>query len=431
MAHTPPTGALLTGEIAFVQYFLPPLQSGKYTISVAHRATGQGDRAFDETYNSRRTVYVRGNRFGIQPEEIKYFFPPNNSRGIFTNVLPHLVFAKKGLPWEWTVGGGAQNPKPDGNVATWLGLLVFHETDPPPVPQPMTLADLMPNKLPSGTIAYPNLTLLPGESTDDKITAIDVPIKLFNAIAPNVNDLTYLAHSRIVSPAKKATSPENKATDYSVIVANRLPQTGANTVHLVSLEGMASYLPEGKIPSGTQFIRLVSLRSWQFSVIPEKYSFEGLLENLNLSPSTLQRPYKTENPSAADKTVENALKMGYVALNEQTRQGDRTVSWYRGPFVPYAIPETVKTPISCADALVRYNPDTGMFDESYAAAWQLGQLLALQNQGFAVTLYNWKRSNQIQTVALAEQEILDRALSQTLPSNAGTAPEKVGAAMAM
>jgi hypothetical protein len=34
-----------------------------------------------------------------------------------------------------------------------------------------------------------------------------------------------------------------------------------------------------------------------------------------------------------------------------------------------------------------------MFDVSYAAAWELGRLLALQSKSFAINLYRWKRSH--------------------------------------
>ena len=42
-----------------------------------------------------------------------------------------------------------------------------------------------------------------------------------------------------------------------------------------------------------------------------------------------------------------------------------TVSWYRGPLTPYPVPFTVLPgpllPAGSADALTRYDSDTGMF----------------------------------------------------------------------
>ena len=37
--------------------------------------------------------------------------------------------------------------------------------------------------------------------------------------------------------------------------------------------------------------------------------------------------------------------MGYTAINHHTREGDKTVSWYRGPFVPFDIASTITVPV--------------------------------------------------------------------------------------
>ena len=72
-----------------------------------------------------------------------------------------------------------------------------------------------------------------------------------------------------------------------------------------------------------------------------------------------------------------------------------TVSWYRGPLTPYPVPFTVLPgpllPAGSADALTRYDSDTGMFDVSLAAAWQIGRLMALADRQFATELYAFKR----------------------------------------
>ncbi len=39
-------------------------------------------------------------------------------------------------------------------------------------------------------------------------------------------------------------------------------------------------------------------------------------------------------------------------------------------------------------------PISGMFDASYAAAWQLGRLLALQDQAFAQALFRFRTDYQ-------------------------------------
>jgi hypothetical protein len=126
----------------------------------------------------------------------------------------------------------------------------------------------------------------------------------------------------------------------------------------------------------------------------------------------------------ADKAINNAFNMGYVPLNHHTRQGDNTVSWYKGPFLPYSANGEIDIPVLGPDSVTRYNPDTGIFDVSYAAAWQLGRLLALQSGNFAETLYNWKRENTQIVISNFEEEMIKRTLKEIVneePNDTGVA----------
>lgn len=68
-----------------------------------------------------------------------------------------------------------------------------------------------------------------------------------------------------------------------------------------------------------------------------------------------------------------------------------------------------------------FDPTTGMFDESYAAAWNLGRQMALQSKSFSVGLYNWKKGLNLQVINAAEQDIIQNTLGNSLRqlSNAG------------
>ena len=115
--------------------------------------------------------------------------------------------------------------------------------------------------------------------------------------------------------------------------------------------------------------------------------------------------------SAADAPVlmQNALLMGYVPVDHHLRHGGRTVSFYRGPLVPLAVPAAASAYYSGPDAASAYDPRTGLFDVSYGAAWQLGQLLALQSSGLANELYQWKRTVTRQQAIAAEEALLTAA----------------------
>lgn len=100
-------------------------------------------------------------------------------------------------------------------------------------------------------------------------------------------------------------------------------------------------------------------------------------------------------PQSTHAIAEQYLRMGSAPLRHEMRQGNKAVSWYHGPLVPGKnnTHDDVQFPARSADQLVRYNADYGMFDVSYAAAWELGRLLALQNKRFAYDLANWKRNH--------------------------------------
>ena len=175
-----------------------------------------------------------------------------------------------------------------------------------------------------------------------------------------------------------------------------------------------------------------------------------LLDLADHTPATFRLPVPD---SAAGTEAERFLRAGYVPLPQFFRQGDRSISWYHGPLVPvlpreaapdgkvdvnaasaeelrevdgigpirarYLIeqrpfrnagelarvaglpPSAVgklycgqwaqRLPASTADALVQFDKEWGLFDVSYAAAWELGRLLTLENRQVALALYEWKR----------------------------------------
>ena len=149
-----------------------------------------------------------------------------------------------------------------------------------------------------------------------------------------------------------------------MVVGNRLPAPGSVTrCCLVSLED--AFRPDAKVP-GT-CVRLPVLDTWTFGTDKLSESFGGRLREM--IPGTLRVP--GEDPPA--------LAHGYTVLPHAMRQGAQSASWYRGPLVPTEASKSVpvRTSADSPDELLRYDRETGMFDVSLAAAWQLGRLLAL------------------------------------------------------
>jgi hypothetical protein len=79
--------------------------------------------------------------------------------------------------------------------------------------------------------------------------------------------------------------------------------------------------------------------------------------------------------------------------------------------VPYSIPaQTITVPIASPDAATIFDPTTGMLDVSYAAAWTIGRMVALQDVSFSTGLYNWKKTLESQVNSNIENGLFDQAL---------------------
>lgn len=434
-------------EIRFHQHHLPGLTAGEYEIFVEQEVNRQGAN-IDKFITDIRKFSVRGDRFAFRPADVQAVFPPAGSLGDHSNVLPHIQLHRSTLPWE-------RRADQNSSETPWLALLLFYEGEVSG-PKVVSLKDLS-----GGDAKFPAFVKERGQNDDDKVTVIDVPRATLEAILPGKDELAMLAHVReaddyVISDQTLAALKTDKFPDdvlvklaalkdrefvevdqlldalkiaigsqqtkqyqdkivdraaklveTAVIIGARLPQpNGVSVAHLVSVEGR--YNAKGfnyQDAKETDPIRLVSLQSWRFACVDHKQSFTGLLTHLNRTQCVLRLP-------ACDAAAANDfLAMGAAPLWHRLRQGDKTVSWYHGPLAPAenrlreedsSAPDF---PVRSADGLIRYSPSTGMFDVSYAAAWELGRLLALQSKSFSVKLYNWKRAHA-QQLRQIEEELL-------------------------
>lgn len=372
------------GQINFIESCPPPLKSGSYTITMTQEIENSGLQVASYQYSN--TFIVTGERFSIDSTEVYSVYPPANSTGDFSNTLPHIVLNRRSLPWERELF--KENP----NIP-WICLLVLDQEDNA-VSHSLTVKEFLE---PGKGFLYPEkVELFPdtGEKKDDSCMVVEIPGALFQKVIPSQADLIYLAHVRKVNTENKATGGGNSDGWFSCVIGNRFPAAGVNRVHLVSLEGFQNYLPQGgKTFDHNLRVRLVSLAKWSFSCDIASFDFMSLITKLNQSPKTHDATLRIHKANTGNSTVDKALQMGYVPMNHTTKTGDKIVSWYRGPFIPFRMPQEPIPTLHCADEALRYDPDTGLFDVSYAAAWQLGRLLALQNPSFAVSLYKWRLEN--------------------------------------
>lgn len=410
----------ITETLAFVECHRPGVKLGDYHISVSQTVTtlakASGAIADSEEFTNAYQFSIAVPRFELSPGEIHAQFPPANSRGDYVNVLPHIAFTRSTLPWEREIWAGESS----GQVGEppWLAVLVVHELEKQqgqvlPI-KTLTLQDLQTQDS-QGKIWYldqnleatvtetackiwfPPFELEKAQRETDKVMVVDIRKDLLTAILPTVNELKYLAHVRQqkLQNLEENLSQEMLSNELSVVISNRLPSTqGSTSIYLISLEdrfnrdGQFNYKVEC---SDSDYIRLICLKTYDFSCLEPKYSFRGLLTHLD--QQTLRLP-----PRNASDLLESYFAKGYVPLPHYFRKGDRKISWYHGPLIPWqnsaaldAISLTTKRP-RVADQLLRYNQSTGLLDTAYAIAWELGRMLSLQDKRLSLRLFNWKQS---------------------------------------
>ena len=462
----------ITETAEFIQHHLPGLDDGEYGITVSHEFKGSKIPGGSDTTDSLSYKFaVKGPRFLFQdPNVVQSVFPPKNAKGEFSNVIPHVVLKNETLPWSRVPTTTANNTnvdkeyfednngeKHDLDVPVWMAILLLTEDDFADSKlqmevQTKTIADLFPGSgetfiSPVSSTGEAADKLPPWEAPGTNCQVLDIPIAAFKGISPSLADLFMMGNVRKVDMTKKPIAPgiETEAVGtFSIVMGNRIPATDKRHLAvLVSLENMQNYLPdwEGNAPKGipesATFARLPVFYQWNFLSTGDPFSFEHLLESLNDRaadgkpavpgplPQAELRLYPLPGKSVDENSPgEQAISMGYVPLKHITRNAETTASWYRGPFIPFALTSENNTihpfnsdgsnAIQDADALVRLNPETGLFDTSYGAAWQIGRLLSLQDKDFSTTLYQWKRGMADNLIRLLEDNVIDDSFEEIL-----------------
>lgn len=406
--------APIPGTIRFHQKCEPPLQGGKYSVELRQRVKELANQEFSNAGGFSFTV--GGPRFSLAPADIYCVYPPDGAAGDFADSLPHVVLTRRTIPWE-------RNLQPGNNAMAdrpWMALLLLSAEDgvdgkeiPPIVPR--NVSDLVAPK--EAGVTGPAIPNLEDYEKKDPCNTVDLDAKLFRRIAPRAADLEYLAHVREVNTDNKETLSFLADGWFSVVVGNRFPkrQEGSQAddqgveskAILVSLEGVPL---EGQTAGS---LRLAVLASWTFRCY-RKIEFSASVKALGDPLQTL-RLTLPDNPPGAPEAVQYvraAFSQGYVPLNHNTRIGDTTFSWYRGPLTPMQIERRYDYEFAAVpDGLVRYDYRKGLMDVGYAAASQLGRLLGLQDLAFAQTLSAWRTRVQTQLKAQLRKEQLQRSIN--------------------
>ncbi|WKK24183.1 hypothetical protein QZH56_00345 [Streptomyces olivoreticuli] len=448
--HTQPEPPEL--DVYFTDFKEPRAKAGKYTFrsrQVLKKSNGDTlwEKDSDKLEPVESTYEVRSARFYLDEASIQASYPAHGMSGHFGLVLPHITLRRPTLPWERSMS----TQRSTASEAPWMALLLFMVDELPdnpggePVLRPV--AELIqPDPVKDPGVVGPDLVLgknvvLDGveyegvaeETASSECGTIDVPAEVFTAVVPSEKELHYLVHVRNVMPHKPGvrTVEELAEGDFAVVAANRFPHVeGLYAAHLVSLEGHERHLDPDGIPDGKDRVRLCSLRSWVFTHTLENHLdvpglFQNLvapgglaadppdaesIENLSLRLPPPDRPGASSGPRSAAVTdasteeyVRERYRRGFVPVGHLLPSGELSFGWYRGPATPVTAPEIEEDGFpyppgpdqgglaTTADHALIYEPEYGIFDVSYAAAWTLGRTLALADPGYAGDMVRARR----------------------------------------
>lgn len=380
---------------------LPPLENGAVSVSVIQNVTSPES----DNYNTKLDFAVKGARFTIPVNEIDSVYPPVNATGNYGNSIAHITFKNKSYPWENSILAEKVSALESGfvhddvQVNPWLALICISE-DENVTPKSIKIEDLFTK---SDNTFYP-LSKMPvcTEKPEDPCSVIDIPMDLYESIMPREDEIEYLSHVKLIDLYDKTDDMVTQDGYFSVVVSNRFTPSGEkdikkNKIHLVSLEGYDGYLPEGanyKSIINYKNVRLVSLFSWDvFSTHVGEVDFKHIITNIDSGPLALKGM--------------DILERGQVPLKHITRVGEDTVSLYRGPLLPYISADKSGSTNKNADGYIIYDPENGIMDMSYSAAWQLGRLMILSNQSIASSLIRWKKNNALKFHLNSNKSVFD------------------------
>jgi hypothetical protein len=432
---TPPTP--LIGQMYLYDYMEPPLLDHSYRLRVSTESTSATGTTSYPVPEAISYFDVIGPRFRVSPAQVAGAFPPRNGHGDFTDALPHIALYDRTLPWERNLDPNNKTIHPPtipngvtpGGTIPWLALLLFEEGEYT-LQQNVALENVLPST------ALHSL----GLSSPTAITcdALQVDSSVFSEVLPNLDELALLAHVRQVNVEDRELSAGSSNGWFSVVMSNRMPAANAKyRACLVSLEGRLDlYNPSrggivGNLPVGTvevtprgaglaastaeerllsvqpsrnaariaipsdprrtvlpikvpiQFhttISVVLLYSWQFECIGTG-TFRELAQNLDVS---MMGSTAAGKPAVTDT--------GHIAMQVGDRSGAQETAWYRGPLVPLQLTRDPLGPYHSADQARIATPETGGEDVSYAAAFEVGRLMAAADARLAQELMRWRRN---------------------------------------
>lgn len=401
----------MKADVKFYSYSFPGWEKGTYRIKIRQETNIPEEKNHSETvgYEDSFSFMVSQKRLTINREEIYSVYPPAGSEGLYGSCLPHVVFRRDTIPWEYCL----ERREGEDPVAG-LALFVFSNDEEVTIRMvKKTEADQVDGEdifVPAG-FAWQDED---ADERDGECCVLDMPGQLFSCICPSRRELALLSHVREVKLNDKVTDPEIENGVFACVTANRFPREPRgeeaaveHTACIVSLKEYEQLLDHRERAVQYKKMRLFCLYQFSFSVGRQLCDFAGLIESMETGVLA-----REPDDRVKDERLRGILYRGYLPMDHKLRDGSQTVSWYRGPLLPYfEMPERPQYHVY-ADSQYRIDPETGMLDVSYACAWQLGRMFAMENLHSLRSLLEW-RYEHYRKAAVMEQE--QQILKQLLP----------------
>ncbi len=166
-------------------------------------------------------------------------------------------------------------------------------------------------------------------------------------------------------------------------------------------------------------VRLITLARWSFTC-EGAGDFESTMKSLPQRGGVAALGMTQESALHPDKKASTkyrvALDSGHVALPHLTRAGENVTAFYRGPLVPADVDEKDDGPYHTADQARVIDTLTGMENLGYAAAFEIGRLMALADSRLAVELLRWRRDGHRRTTRFLKDDRLRAKLGDIVPA---------------
>lgn len=278
-------------------------------------------------------------------------------------------------------------------------------------------AVLFPDLFPKGdpasiltTITNPVITRSTGTTVFGRLSGLDT----FTTKASATKSTSVVDSSKIVMGADTSAALQSGAV--MEIPANALVGVDSSLSSLFITDIIGKYnidLSKLKIPVEPKY-RIPVLHHWTFRTASDVVDFETLIKRIG-DPSRYLAPADSKGGQKLFAQGETDRSSGHLLLQHKSREGEDGASFYRGPLTaePIAsgnLPKIGNDWVTADQMLSLLVGSDGVsrWDISYAAAFELGRLMAMARKDILQVLVDWRRlAHQEHLVGMMRDRLKD------------------------